>query len=240
MQSVDLVRFSDCDGLRTAFVENMAAAVRTALRARGRAVLALSGGATPLPIYAAFAVLDLEWSRIGFALVDERWVDGADARSNEGRLREALAPAIASGASFSGMKNAALSAAEGQAMCEAQYRALALPFDELVLGMGEDGHVASLFPNARGLAEAMDTRNRSLCAAVLAPAGGAAGATLDRMSLTLHGLLSARRIDLLVTGERKLQVLLNAAASADGGGADLPVAHILRQQAVPVRVWWAP
>jgi 6-phosphogluconolactonase len=137
------------------------------------------------------------------------------------------------------MKNAAASAGEGHALCEARYRSLALPFDELVLGMGEDGHIASLFPNARGLAEALDMRNRSLCAAVMAPPGGVAGTVLDRMSLTLHGLLSARRIDLLVTGDRKLQLLLEGAES-DGGTADLPVCHILRQRNVPVRVWWAP
>ena len=239
MQSAVLTRFSDRASLHAAFVEKLTVVVRMALQTRGRAVLALSGGTTPLPVYAAFAALELEWSRIGFALVDERWVETADERSNEGRLREALAPAIAAGAAFTGMKNTAASAGEGHAICEARYRSLALPFDELVLGMGEDGHIASLFPNARGLAEALDMRNRSLCAAVMAPPGGVAGAVLDRMSLTLHGLLSARRIDLLVTGDRKLQLLLETAAP-DGGTADLPVCHILRQRNVPVRVWWAP
>jgi len=239
MQSAALTRFSDRASLYAAFVEKLTVVVRTALEMRGRAVLALSGGTTPLPVYAAFAALDLEWRRIGFALVDERWVETADQRSNEGRLREALAPAIAAGAVFTGMKNAAASAGAGLANCEARYRSLSLPFDELVLGMGEDGHIASLFPNAQGLAEALDMRNRSLCAAVMAPPGGVAGAVLDRMSLTLHGLLSARRIDLLVTGDRKLQLLLEDAPS-DGGTADLPVCHILGQRTVPVRVWWAP
>jgi 6-phosphogluconolactonase len=218
--------------------DEIAACIRGAIQARGRALLALSGGKTPLPLYAALAAMELDWNHVTFALVDERWVETGDPASNEYQLRGALGPALAAGAVFLGMKNAALRALEGQARCERAYRELPLPFDLLLLGMGEDGHIASLFPAAEGVDRALDPAENALCRAITARPGKATGGLVERMSLTRAGLLGARRIDLMLAGEQKLLVLERALGGTDP--LEMPVRAVVQQHDVPLLAWWAP
>jgi 6-phosphogluconolactonase len=101
-----------------------------------------------------------------------------------------------------------------------------------MLGMGEDGHVASLIPGDPGLAAGMDLGSERLTISVPA---GLGNPPLARISLTLSALLQARAIFLLIAGEAKREVILNA-----GAGADLPVTALVSQTRVPVRVLWSP
>jgi 6-phosphogluconolactonase len=110
-------------------------------------------------------------------------------------------------------------------------RAMA-PFDAVMLGMGEDGHVASLIPGDPHLAAAMDPAGETLTVSV---PEGLGSPPLPRISLTLAGLLQARAIFILIAGEAKRQVIERARA-----GADLPVAALISQARVPVRVLWSP
>jgi 6-phosphogluconolactonase len=138
--------------------------------------------------------------------------------------------AHAATARFVPLKNSAATPEEGAAACHAVLAKLSLPFDIIVLGMGDDGHTASLFPQAPGLAEALDTGRDALCAAVRPQT-----APHPRMSLTLRALQTARWLVLPLQGEAKLNTYKKA---LENGPIELmPVRSVLRQTKAPIEVW---
>ncbi len=213
-------------------------ALRTAIEERGEATFMVSGGSTPEPLYKALSNSDLDWESVYVALVDERWVDFEHDKSNEAFTVKHLIQNKAAVANLVGMKNSAETAAEGLADCEAAYQQLAQPFDITILGMGSDGHTASLFPHAQGLDDALNPESNELCAAITAKQSEVTGAIVERMTLSLAGLLRSKVLILLITGDEKLAVL--RAAQAEGDVKDMPIRAVLRQQQVPVVVYWAP
>ncbi|MFM7274706.1 MAG: 6-phosphogluconolactonase [Gammaproteobacteria bacterium] len=230
--------FADPASLEDVLCEAIGAAIAASITARGVALLGLSGGSTPLPLYRRLAQASLDWPRVVIALVDERWVPVDHPASNEGALRHAFAPALAQGARLQGMKNPSIRAADGLAVCEADYRSLPLPFDLVLLGMGEDGHIASLFPRAEGLDAALDADSPALCAAISAAPSRVTGEFTERVSLTLGALHPARVIVLLALGEAKRHTLIEAAAGSDV--AAMPVRALLGKGNDNLNVWWAP
>ena len=230
--------FEDRESLFAALFEECTALLRSAIETQQAATLLASGGSTPLQLYRQLSELDVDWAKVSVALVDERWVDSDHAGSNTAFIQNSLLQNKASAARFVAMKNREKTAVLGQAACEQAYRQLPRPFDLCILGMGPDGHTASLFPAARGLDAALSVGNLDLCAAITAQASDVTGALTERMSLTLSGLLQSRQLHLLITGADKLAVYQRALAGADD--STTPVSAILRQQEIPVRVYWAP
>jgi len=108
-----------------------------------------------------------------------------------------------------------------------------MPFDICLIGMGPNGHIASLIPGAEGYAAAVDQTVRASSPAFTHPA--AAGSP-ERMTLTIPGILSSRRIVILFMGQDKLSVYNEAKA---GEGAS-PIRELLAQRKVPVHAVWAP
>lgn len=207
--------------------------LQEAIAARGRASLVVSGGRTPLPLFKQLAQERLEWNKVWMTLADERWVDVADEHSNERLVRGALLQGNAAPARFVGLKN---TAATPEAGAEWAWRALTRvpqPFDVVVLGMGEDGHTASLFPGSLSLARALDSKAAPACVAVNTMSSPHA-----RLSLNLSALLDSRRIILHIQGAAKWAVYQRARAA--GPASELPVRAILHQQQVPVDVFWTP
>ncbi len=198
-----------------------------------RASLAVSGGSTPVELFEALSDFDIAWHKVVITLVDERWVEPVENDSNEHLVRTHLLKNRAAAATFIGMKNSAATAGAGEAECEQQLQNVPRPFDVLILGMGNDGHTASLFPGAEKLAIATDMKSARTCMAV-APLT----APHERMTLTLPAILDSRRIFLHITGQNKKDVLQQA--QEDGPGEEMPIRFILRQQTTPVSVYWAP
>ena len=229
---MQLHTFPDQQTLVSALAEHLAAALRRDIAAQGRASLAVSGGSTPLPLFERLSELDIPWRQVLITLADERWVDAASPDSNEALARRYLLRNRAAAATFIGLKTAAATAAAGAAACEARLAALPLPFTAVILGMGNDGHTASLFPCAPQLAEAADLRCGRRCAAIRPQT-----APHERISLTLPALLDAREIILHITASEK-KIVLEQALSA-GPPEALPVRFSLRQQAAPVAVYWS-
>jgi 6-phosphogluconolactonase len=214
------------------------AALTKAVEERGEATFMVSGGSTPEPLYKSLSNQNLPWESIYVALVDERWVDFEHDKSNEAFTVKHLIQNKAAATNLVGMKNTAATAQEGLADCEAAYQQLAQPFDVTILGMGSDGHTASLFPHANGLDAALNPDSPELCAAIIAHQSEVTGAITERMTLSLAGLLKSKVLVLLITGQEKLDVLRKAQAGTDV--KEMPIRAVLQQDRVPVVIYWAP
>lgn len=208
------------------------------LSKNGTATLLVSGGSTPAPLYEALSKFDLAWKKVKVALVDERWVDQQHVASNEALIKRTLLINNAKAATFTGMKTAAGRAADGQTETEANYRALPQPFTVAIVGMGNDGHTASLFPHAKGLSAALQEDNDQLTAAIAAKQSPVTGPNTERLTLTLSALLKCDRLIILLTGEDKLAVFDQA--MKPGSAEDMPIRALLNQEKVPVELYWAP
>lgn len=230
--------FNDRDSLIDALSMACSRHLDKALNDKGTASLMVSGGSTPAPLYQALSNNDLDWSNIHIALVDERWVDKDHDASNEALIERSLLINNAIKATFSGMKTSAETAIEGCPETEAAYAQIPQPFTVAILGMGNDGHTASLFPHAEGLAAALAEDNQQLTAAITAQQSDVTGPNTERLTLTLNGLLKAKRLIILLTGEEKLAVFKQALT--EGPIEDMPIRAILRQNKVPVELYWAP
>jgi 6-phosphogluconolactonase len=197
-------------------------ALKHGLATRGRASLVATGGRSPGPVYDLLREVDLDWTRVVVTLSDERCVSEDDPASNAGLVRRRLLQGRAARAHLVPLWPApapgALVALE--------------PFDAVLLGMGEDGHIASLIPGDPDLAFGLDPQG---AARVVAVPAGLGSPPLPRISLTLAALNSARAIFLLIAGEAKREVIARAAA-----GAELPVGTLIREAGVRLRVLWSP
>ncbi|MBC7944660.1 MAG: 6-phosphogluconolactonase [Burkholderiales bacterium] len=204
-----------------------------AIAARGRATLVLSGGRTPIRFFEQLRQQSLQWDRLIVTLADERWISPASADSNERLVREHLLMGEAGRARFFGLKNTAPTPFEGLQDCSDMLGQLPRPFDVVVLGMGDDGHFASLFPGIPELEAALDLNSGARCVAVDPPS-----APHQRMSQTLAALLDAGQLILHFEGERKWRRYLEALES--GPANELPTRALLGQQRTQVEVYWAP
>lgn len=222
--------FATRDAAMHAAAQRIADALSEGIAERGAAVAALSGGSTPGPAYEALAALPLNWPKVTFALVDERFVPPNDSGSNENLLRRTLAPALAAGAKLLPLYADTPTAAEAAAQAETQYQSLT--FDIAVMGMGEDGHTASWFPG--GPTEALDPANAHAVIAVDAP--GARGAA-QRLTVTFPMIARARSVLLLITGDAKRETLEQALVAPPPRA---PVASLFAKNAREPEVFWAP
>ena len=213
--------FPDGAALAPAFADWTADILRAAIAARGMALLVVSGGSTPKRYFAALSGRDLDWSRVAVTLADERRVPDDSPRSNAKLVRETLLQGAAAKAQFCPLADSRVPPEQELAQAASRVAQLPLPADLVVLGMGDDGHTASWFPHAAGLAEAVDPAARALVAAMDAPDG-----LEPRLTLTGRALLRARALALHVEGAKKAEVL--ARAQGEGAVADMPIRAVLR------------
>ncbi len=228
--------FDSREAMIDAVFEHSISALKDAIEKGEGASFLVSGGSSPAPIYKRLSEADLDWNQIKVALVDERWVDFDHDKSNEAFIVKTLLQNNAANAKLIGMKNSSDSAKAGLAQCEAAYHTLPSPFDVTILGMGPDGHTASLFPHGEGLSEALETKN--LCSAISAIKSEVTGDCTERMTLSLNGIVNSRHLLLLISGDEKLATYREALEGDDV--AAMPVRAVLNQQEVPVTVYWAP
>jgi 6-phosphogluconolactonase len=224
--------FTHCTAQAQALAERVAERLRIGLTERGYAVLAVSGGTTPKDFFKVLSREKLDWTNVQVTLVDERWVPESDKRSNAQLVKSALLQHAASAAQFVPLYTGAPTPEDGLAAASALIDALPLPFDAVVLGMGDDGHTASFFPGGDHLAEALDLNGGARVLPMRAPAAGE-----PRITLSLPTLLDTRALFLLVTGEKKRDMLADVRLGL-GASQDYPVHAVLTQQRVPVAVYW--
>lgn len=171
----------------------------------GPVTITVPGGSTPFPIMEALLDHDIDWTRLVVWPGDDRIVPEDHPASNTGKLRDLFEPAGAEVVTLSEME--------------------AVPHFALVwLGMGADGHIASLFPNTDPQVDASDKVVR------LTPDPLPPEAPFDRISLTIPALLASDELMFVIRGEDKRAVF----ADAIDGRNDLPVARLLKAATQPV------
>ncbi len=215
--------------------DTIAQSLHAAINQRGHAVLAVSGGKSPIALFEALRVLPLEWQRVTVLLVDERCVPHEHTDSNTALVRRHLLQDAAAAATFVPFFETLPDTLDEPALIrlvDAANRRLATqpwPMDMAVLGMGDDGHTASLFPGAPGLNQALYSSG---------PVAWVRPATAPhaRLTLTLPALLATRELALAISGASKLAVFQQARLGAD---ESLPVSLILNQHQTPVSIWMA-
>ncbi|AOV97219.1 6-phosphogluconolactonase [Edwardsiella hoshinae] len=223
--------WNSAQALNEQLAGDIAARLRHGIAVRGQASLVVSGGRTPLGLFAHLREQALDWSRVIITLADERWVDAQDEASNERLVRAHLLQGAASAARFIGLKNDAATPFAGAAASEAALAAIPRPFDVVILGMGDDGHTASLFPGAENLFPALAMESGRLCMGMTPLT-----APLDRITLTLPALLDSRHIYLHLVGDTKRQVYMQALGGAEVN--EMPIRAVLQQSRTPVDVYW--
>lgn len=221
-----------------AWADSAAAAIahslREALLEADRAHLLLSGGSTPAPVYRALAAQALAWSRLQVGLVDERDVEPDASGSNARLVRESLLRDAAAGAHFEPLRRSHESLADALVRANARLRGVRVA--ACVLGMGDDGHTASLFPGALDLQAALESGEPY--ATIDARGCAVAGAHPHRISLTPSGIAQSRQRLLLIRGAGKRAVLQRALAN--GNANELPIRAVLDLAGAPLHVHWCP
>jgi len=218
--------FSDAADCSAALAATVAQRLAQALERDGRAVLAVSGGKSPVPFFHALRSQPLDWSRVVITLVDERFVPADHPDSNAALVREHLLQDAAAAARFLPLVGEAVDAAAELAAANAAY----LRPTVAVLGMGEDGHTASLFPGAAALADGLDMA-RSLPLLTVQPLT----APHLRVSMSKAALLACDSLILAIQDAGKRQVFDQA---VQGINDSLPISHFLLQTECPIDVYW--
>lgn len=217
-----------CEQLAQWIAIDLAAAIKK----RGQATLAVSGGSTPKPLFELLSYCDIDWSKVVVTLVDERWVGATHKDSNALLVSTHLLVNKARAAKFIGLKTEHVTPYEAEVAVSHTLQSFKQGIDVSVLGMGDDGHTASFFPGAKTLAKALDLQQQCLCTAVTPPT-----APHERMTLSLATLQRSNNMYLHITGDNKWKVL--QAALTPGSLFDLPIRSALFKSGPPVDIFYA-
>lgn len=219
--------FTNEDDLTLSFAQTICAQLEQAITERGRAYIVVSGGRTPVPLFTLLSQQELPWSQVTVLLADERWLPAAHEASNTRLVRQHLLQNKAADAEFLHFANDAETLDAAVAAFNQQAKSLPT-FDVVILGLGEDGHTASIFPCSEQVHEALSTT--AACLAVTPTT-----APYDRISLSKSRLMNSRTIYFHLVGASKANVLNQAMQP----GASFPASVFLQQDTVPVKVMLA-
>ena len=227
---MQLNQFNDTTALNQDFAQRLVTILQQAISDRGAAYLVVSGGKTPHALFNTLSQTDLAWDKVTVLLADDRWLDESQQDSNERLVKATLLQNKASAAHFISLYANTASAFDGA--LQVLPRVAALPaFDAVILGMGEDGHTASLFPCSAQIHQGL--ADDAPAALAVQPAT----APYQRMSLSLPRLLNSRHIFLHLVGANKLTVLEKAMADSDVYA--MPIRAFLQHPVAQVTVMYS-
>jgi 6-phosphogluconolactonase len=225
--------YDSVDEMADAVAGDVGFIVESAVEARNASLIALPGGSTPQPIFRALAAKKLPWKQLTIIPTDERLVPMDDERSNVRGIAKTFLPngarVIPIVADIPDYRLAGNSA-------DARLQDLPWPPDLVWLGMGEDGHTASLFAGP-DLQDALDAPKARRAVGVM-PDPMPQDAPVARVTLTRAAILSARTILITITGDKKRALL--EGAIEDGQSSKLPIGRLLAEAEQPIDIHWAP
>ena len=222
--------FASAGALANSLAASVAGDLRAAIARRGRATLAVSGGTTPGRFFDVLSGETLDWDKVTVTLIDERFVPETSDRSNAKLVRGRLIRNKAAKAGFAGLYRDAPDAGAAAHAVTAELTRLT-PFDVAVLGMGGDGHTASLFPDAAELERLADPATPSGIYVVHAPSAGE-----PRLTWPLSAIVAARALYLHIEGNEKRKVAEAALSPASG----LVIGRVLGAAPRAPTIFWAP
>ncbi|MHA3839635.1 6-phosphogluconolactonase [Sphingomonas aestuarii] len=233
MTEIEWWDYEDADEMANAVAGDIQFIIESAIDARGAAVIALAGGRTPQPAFDKLAEAKIDWKRVTIIPTDDRLVPMGDPLSNATMIAKTFLP---KGARVIPITSEAAEdyKASGRA-ADARLQDLHWPLDLCLLGVGADGHTASIFPGP-DLEEALngpkDRRALGVMPDPLPPE-----APVARVTLSLAAITSARALMIAVTGQAKRDVI--EAAIEEGVGSPYPIGRVLAQSELPVDIHWS-
>ena len=210
-----------------------------AIAKRGKAVIAFSGGSTPKPLFQALAQHDVDWSKLVITLVDERWVPATHELSNAAFIRKHFFDLLPIEVTFIDLYQPAQTVEASYPLVLDQYCSATdstvdnlRAFDVVVLGMGDDGHTASFFPDADNIAQLVSYKTEQQLLTCHSK-----NSQVERITWSLSSLLNTDFLALHFIGEKKRKVFEIA---AEGGSAEeLPIRAAIFQSQAPLHVYYA-
>lgn len=225
-------QFDDAQICTDALVADIRFLLEKTIIEKNQAVLAVSGGRSPAALFDALSRTDIGWDKVHVILVDERYVEPDHKDSNERLVREHLLQNYAAKAQFTGLAHQTPSLED-----DVRQASQSLPEPDLiVLGMGDDGHIASLFPHAKQLPEGLATTDVTAARYIhVTPPD----APHERISMTLSAMQKADCLILEIQGPTKRDVLERASLRVSD---DYPVSHLLSKAwaGAPLQIYWHP
>jgi 6-phosphogluconolactonase len=211
--------------------DNVANILANAVKTKGKASIAVSGGSTPKGFFNALSKKKLPWQSITITLADERWVDIDSSDSNTKLVHENLLQNEALQAKFFHLKQGNDLTNDTLADLNIAAQQQLLPLDVLILGMGEDGHTASLFPCSDEIEQCLSPDSPALLKVVPKTAPH------QRISFSFSALATSKNIILHISGDSKKQVLAKAIAGTNV--KEMPIRAFLQADDINTQVYWA-
>ncbi len=225
--------YDSADELAEAVAGDVSFIIESALDARGQALIALPGGSTPGPIYARLAEANIKWKHVTIIPGDERLVPLDNPLSNVAALAKLFMP---KGARVLPLNSEAADYRLAGSAADARLQDLHWPPDLVWLGMGDDGHTASIFAGP-DLEDALNAPKARRAVGVM-PDPLPAAAPVPRITLTKAAILSARTVMIVLTGTDKRAMLEQAIA--DGPSSSLPIGRVLADAEQAIDIHWRP
>ena len=227
-----LITYNNRELLDQKFAAKVAKQLRQAIETNGRASIAFSGGSTPKGFFNALSQQTLEWDKVTVTLADDRWVDVEDNDSNDKLIRENLLVNKASAATLFSLKQAGTFDQDYLSALTKQAQEQVLPLDIVVLGMGEDGHTASIFPCSEQVNEGLSTTAEAALIKVIPTT-----APYERITFNFNALIGCSHLYLHIVGQSKQDVLNQAIANDNA--VEMPIRAFLHNSEKTCEIIWA-
>ena len=224
--------YDSVDEMAEAVAGDIGFIIESALDARGEALIAVPGGKTPLPIYEKLAKAKLNWKKVTIVPTDDRLVPLTDSKSNIRAIAQAFLP---TGARVFPITSDIADYRLAGNSANAKLSELKFPLDLAWIGVGSDGHTASIFPGP-DLEDALNAPKGRYAVGVM-PDPLPPEAPVARVTLTRSAILSARTVLITVIGDEKKALLEQAIK--DGHSSKVPIGMVLAEAEQPIDIHWA-